>query len=189
MTCKVKGVVMKRGLSMVVVLAWAALVARGATLVQLGLDEMIEKSTAIVRGQVSGSYAATHGSIIYTHYRVQVVERWKGPATAELDIVVPGGSAGGLRMTFPDSPKLTEGGEYVLFLWKGSSGLTNIIGWSQGIFDLKRDREGGTLAARPASRDTMLDAAGRLVKDEPVLMRLQDLRERISSGVVRGARK
>lgn len=179
----------KRGLVKVTVLAWAAVAAQGATLVQLGFDEMIEKSTAIVRGRVSGSYAAMHGSIIYTHYRVQVAERWKGPAAAELDIVVPGGSAGGLRMTFPDSPRLTEGNEYVLFLWKGSSGLTNIIGWSQGIFDLKTAQDGATLAARPASKDTMLDQAGRLVKDEPVLMRLQDLRQRISSGVARGARQ
>lgn len=179
----------KRGLALVSLLTWAALAAQGATLVQLSLDEMIDKSTAIVRGQVSGSYAALHGSIIYTHYRIRVAERWKGPATAELDIVVPGGAAGGLRMTFPDSPKLTEGVEYVLFLWKGSNGLTNIIGWSQGIFDLKADRDGATLATRPASKDTLLDAAGRLVKDEPVLMRLQDLRDRISSGVARGAQK
>ncbi len=172
-------------MALVSLLAWAALAVQGATLVQLSLDEMIAKSTAIVRGQVSGSYVAQSGSLIYTHYRIRVAERWKGPAAAEMDVAVLGGAAGGLRMTFPDSPKLAQGAEYVLFLWKGSSGLNSIIGWSQGIFDIQADRDGTPLAARPASKDTLLDAAGRLVKDEPVLMRLQDLRERILSGVAR----
>lgn len=152
----------------------------GATLERLSLEDMIAKSTAIVRGRVAGSYAARRGPIIYTHYRIQVSQRWKGPEAAELDVVVPGGSANGLRQTFSGAPKLAEGSDYVLFLWTGSSGLTHIIGLSQGIFDLKRDSNGALVALRAATTEVLLDrTTGRAVRDVPLSLRLDDLSRRI----------
>ena len=170
-------------------LACLVALAQAATLRQLSLDNMTEQSTAVVRGRVVGSYAALLGSIIYTHYKIEVLERWKGPESSLLDIVVPGGTAEGFQQSFPGVPRLSEGSEYVLFLWKGSSGLTNIMGLSQGLFDLKRDQGGEATAWRAATAETMLDSAGRLVKDEPVLIRLQALRERVASVLARGVRK
>src|SRR5450759_2270431 len=99
-----------------------------ATLEQLSFDEMVEKSTAIVRGRVVGSYTTSKGSLIYTHYRVLVSERWKGPAASEADLVVPGGTLGRSVQSFPGAPKLAPGADYVLFLWTAKSGLTHIIG-------------------------------------------------------------
>src|SRR6267378_8502474 len=43
-----------------------------ATLERLSLDDMIVKSTAIVRGKVTATYAALSGPIVYTHYNLQV---------------------------------------------------------------------------------------------------------------------
>jgi hypothetical protein len=179
-----------QGLRLFILLTSIGLLGRGATLERLSLDDMIEKSTAIVRGRVTGSYSALHGSIIYTHFTVQVQERWKGAETQQMDVVVPGGTSGVYRQTFTGTPKLTGGGEYVLFLWKGASGLTNIIGLSQGVFDLKRDGKAGeALAVRPAAAEVMLDSSGRAVKDEPVQMRLHALRERITTTLARGGGK
>lgn len=178
---------MNRHIISAVLLALAGLPGLAATLQRLELEEMIEKSTAIVRGQVAGSYARVHGPVIYTHYRIRVVERWKGADAAEVDVVVPGGVADGLRQRFPGAPKLAEGSEYILFLWTGSSGLTNIMGLSQGVLNLKRDQAAGLVASRAATTETMLDSAGRLVRDEPLRMRFEELRGRVSAAMARGA--
>jgi hypothetical protein len=163
--------------------AWAA------TLQRLELDEMAGKSTAIVRGRVTSSYARFHGPAIYTHYRIQVLERWKGADAPEIDVVVPGGIADGLRQTFPGAPKLQAGSEYVLFLWTGASALTNIMGLSQGIFDVQRDIAGNVYAARAATAEGMLDAAGALVRDEPVRMKFDEMRGRVRAAMAGGVRR
>lgn len=165
------------------------LLLQAATLERLSLDEMTQKSTAIVRGRVTGSYAAQRGSMIYTHYQVDVSERWKGADTGGTEIVVPGGVAGGLRQAFSGVPRLGTGREYVLFLWTGPSGLTHLIGLSQGVFDLSRDAGGEWTAYRPASSEVMLDRDGNPVRDRAVTLRLNDLRQRVGRGTGTGGRK
>src|SRR5882672_10248647 len=100
---------------------------RGATLEQLSLDEMIAQSTSIVRGKVTGSWAAFSGPVIYTHYTVQVVERFKGVGQTTIEVVVPGGVANNMRQSFAGAPELNTGDEYVLLLWAGKDGATQII--------------------------------------------------------------
>ncbi|HEX8984363.1 MAG TPA: hypothetical protein VF767_02990 [Bryobacteraceae bacterium] len=170
------------------VLLFASLLS-AATLEQLSLDEMTQKSTAIVRARVTGSYAAVSGSIIYTHYRVSVSERWKGPEAAELDVVVPGGAAAGQRQSFSGAPKLAGDSEYVLFLWTGTRGLTHIIGLSQGVFNVSRGAGGELDVYRAASGEMMLDSAGRPVHDQSISFRMSDLRNRVSRVVAKGAVK
>lgn len=166
----------------------AALSAGAATLERLTLDEMIAKSTAIVRGRVVATWAAPRGAVIYTHYRIQVSERWKGPQAAQVEVVVPGGVAGGLRQSFSGAPRLAEGAEYVLFLWTGANGLTQIIGLTQGLFDLTRDTSGAMVAVRRATSETLLDpSTGRPVQDEPLRLRLAELSGRIQSRLAREA--
>jgi hypothetical protein len=152
-----------------------------ATLEQLSFDEMVEKSTAIVRGRVVGSYTTSKGSLIYTHYRVLVSERWKGPAASEADLVVPGGTLGSMRQTFPGAPQLAQGSDCVFFLWTAKSGLTHIIGLTQGLFNVKTDAKGATLAVRGASGETMLDrATGKPVTEETLSLSMAEMNTRIS---------
>jgi hypothetical protein len=157
-----------------------SLCASAATLEKLTLDEMVQKSTAIVRGQVLSSSAAAHGSLIYTHYRIQVTERWKGAEAGVMDVVVPGGTANGMRQNFAGAPSLARGGEYVLFLWTGPSGLTHVVGLTQGLFSVRRDPKGDAVAWRGATGEPMLDGSGRLVKDAPMLFRLGELSGRVA---------
>ncbi|HVX66875.1 MAG TPA: hypothetical protein VHA11_09755 [Bryobacteraceae bacterium] len=178
---------MLRGLTFgAAVLLFAALLP-AATLEQLGLDEMAERSTAIVRAHVASSYTAASGPMIYTHYRVSVSERWKGPDAAELDVVVPGGAVGRQRQSFSGVPRLSSGREYVLFLWTGRSGLTHIIGLSQGIFDVVRGADGALEVTRAASGELMLDAAGRPVREQALTLHLSDLRVRVNRAIGKGA--
>ncbi|HEV3332573.1 MAG TPA: hypothetical protein VG096_16400 [Bryobacteraceae bacterium] len=155
----------------------------GATLQRLSLNDMIAKSTAIVRGTVTGSKAYASGPIIYTHYAIQVTERYKGGAQDGQDVAVPGGSTNHLRQSFPGAPELTAGQEYVLFLWTGPSGLTQIIGLTQGLFTLSTTAS-GTTATRPPAAEMMLDSgSGQQVKDQTLSMTLGELRTRVTSAL------
>lgn len=162
--------------------------ARATTIERLSLDEMIVKSTAIVRGRVISSHAAIHKGLIYTHHSIQVLERWKGPAQSTVDVVVPGGKANGLRQSFSGAPVLTEGAEFLLFLWTGKSGLTHVIGLSQGALNLTHDAKGEVVVARSAAAAVMLDSkTGKQVTDTGFVMRLKEISDRISSTLAREA--
>ncbi len=153
----------------------------GATLQCLSMNDLAGKATAIVRGRVSGSRAAFQGSTIYTHYQIDVLERWKGTNGSTVDLMLPGGVASGYRQTFSGVPQLVSGKEYMLFLWTGKSGNTQLMGLSQGMFELVKDSSGQTMMTRPAASEMMLDDRGRPVQDRPVRMRLLDM----TDGVIR----
>jgi len=153
---------------------------QSATLERLSLNDMIQKSTAIVRGTVTGSHVAQQGALIYTHYTVHVTERFKGPAQASVDIVVPGGTFNNIRQSFAGTPSFRAGDDYVFFLWTGSSGLTHIIGLTQGLFALSGGPAANPIAKRAASSEVVLDpTTGRQVKDQTLTMNLSNLRSLI----------
>jgi hypothetical protein len=172
-----------------------ALVAGGGgatTLQKLGLEEMIQQSTGIERAKVTGSHAARLGTDIYTYYRLEVLESLKGAIQRE--IAIPGGAADGHRQVVAGAPELTNGQEYVLFYWTSKSGLTQLLGLSQGLFSERADVAGNPLLVRPAATETMLGRDGTPVKDQPMNLRLSDMRTRIrtvlSSGTLaRGVSK
>lgn len=159
--------------------------AQAATLERLSLDEVIGKSTAIIRGRVTGSNPAQHGQVIYTHYTIAVSEQMKGSVTGLADVVVAGGTIGRTTQTYPGSPGLTIGQEYVFCLWKSKSGLTHVMGLSQGLFDVGKDASSGEVTiSRGATDSVMLDGAtGRPAMDRPVRMRLRDFNTRVTSAV------
>lgn len=168
----------------------APLLLPAATLEKLSLEEMSRKATAIVRGRVLSSYGAQHGPLIYTHYRIQVSETWKGAIPSGLEVVVPGGAVRGLRQTFSGAPVLAPNTEYVLFLWTGANGLTRVIGLTQGMFMVTRGSNGELMAYRPAATDAMFDrAAGRMVRDEPLTLRMRELRQRVAASAAAGGRR
>lgn len=180
---------MVRGIKVGVLALLLAMLLQATTLEKLGLQDMTQVSTAIVRARVTGTYAAAQGYLIYTHYQLQVVERWKGAEASVLDIVVPGGTAKGLRQSFLGTPKLVAGREYVLFLWTGPSGRTQITGLSQGVFDLQSDAHGETVASRAASAEVMLDAAGHPAHEDALTLQLSDLHHTVSRALAEGGRK
>ncbi len=158
---------------------------QGSTLQQLSLDDMIQKSTGIVRGKAHVTGASFRGSIIYTHYQVQVSETYKGFAAPQWDVAVLGGVANGFQQRFAGSPTLTEGEDYVFFLWTSKTGLTQIIGLSQGLFAVT---PGATspLVVRAASTEQMVNAQGQQVTDSDIKMQLSDLRSRIQKSISTG---
>jgi hypothetical protein len=136
---------------------------------------------------VVGTSTSFTGSTIYTHYKLQVTETWKGSAAAE--VMLPGGVANGYRQSIPGVPALTVGTEYLLFLWTSSqTGITHLVGMAQGLFHLSTQADGSTLATRPLVGELMLDANGRRVADQAVVMNLTAMRTQVSQTAARPIR-
>jgi hypothetical protein len=133
-----------------------------------------------VRGKLVSASAMFHGPVIYTHFKIQVSERYKGAAAASEEFMVPGGSANGYTQDVAGSPDLSLGHEYVLFLWKGPSGNTQIIGLTQGVFTLPAAAATDPTATRAPTTELMIDrSTGQAIKDERLILKLSDLRSRI----------
>jgi hypothetical protein len=151
----------------------------GATLERLTLTDMVVKSTAVVRGKVLSSHAAFTGSLIYTHYRVQVTESLKGGQNGVIDLAVPGGVANGIRQAVSGAPEFQPGDDCVFFLWTGKAGITQVIGLTQGLFRVT-DSAGDPALTRTPGNELMLDkTTHQPVKDSPLHMKLSDLRSTI----------
>jgi hypothetical protein len=165
------------------ILAYGAVALPAATLERLSLDDLIGKSTMIVRGKILNSYTATSGPVIYTHYRIQTSETLKGTPNGVVEIQLPGGISGNLRQTFAGVPQFKSGDEYVFFLWTGKSGSTQVLGLTQGLFSVAPGGGKDPLTTRTASHEVMLErGSGKQVKDQTLTMHLSELRARIQSG-------
>ncbi len=168
-------------------LSLAACMAPAATLERLSLEEMTARSTAIVRGRAVSNSAVQIGSIIYTKTRFEVLERWKGPEGAAVDVMEPGGTlsspAGQITQSFPGVPRFAPGREMVLFLWTGPSGRTQIIGLTQGAFEVSRNASTGEMeTSRNPSGELMLEpGSGKPVEDHPISMPLRRLERHVRS--------
>src|SRR5579864_9272023 len=133
----------------------------GSTLRQLSLDDMIRQSTTIVRGKAQQTSTSFHGSMISTHYRIQVTEILKGTAASQIDIGVPGGGVGGVDQRYAGAPSLSSIQDYVLFLWTSKSGLTQVIGLSQGMFAVIANAAKQPVIVRAAATERMLNSTGQ----------------------------
>lgn len=161
-------------------LTLAGVTAGATTLEKLSLDDMVQKSTAIVRARATGSSSILRGSMIYTVYRLQVAEVLKGsmpPGAAEVH--VPGGTYGRYRQSIAGSPVLEPGVDYVLFLWTSPRGLVQVIGLSQGVFEVKQGASGEPVLVRGRIDAEFVDAAGRAAVDTGMSVSLGSLRESI----------
>src|SRR6185437_8456192 len=169
----------KRHFSIALVLTFCSMPLQCATLERLSLNDMIAKSTAIVRAKVGDSYTSFSGPVIHTHYKLQSAEVLKGEAAAAL--VIPRGVANGQRKFFAGAPELQKGDEYVFFLWRGPDGLTQVTGLTQGLFRL-RDSSSNPALTREASHELMLDRkTARPVQDQTLSMHLKELRSQVQA--------
>ena len=158
--------------------------AGATTLVKLSLDQMVAQSTDIVRGRVSNCLAVQRGATIVTGCVVRVSERLKGQTAGTMSIAIPGGTVRGargrnIRQVIAGAPDLNEKQEYLLFLWTGRSGVTQLIGLSQGALEISVS--GGLPVAQraPISTAGFEDGQGHEVDDDGVKVSLDSIRQRV----------
>ncbi len=165
--------------------AWVP--ADATTLQQLSLGEMAQKATAIVRAKVTGSVEVLRGTDVFTVYQLETLETVKAPnGIKPTDVAVPGGISGGLRQVVTGAPVLHAGQEYVLFLWTSRSGLTQLMGMSQGLFAVERRTAGDAIATRAAADEQILDSAGRAVRDETLSLPWAELKSKVMKTLTAG---
>lgn len=167
------------------ILLAAALTGGATTLEKLSVEEMVQKSTAVVRARASVSSAVQRGSMIYTVYRLQVSEVLKGSVPPSAEVYVPGGTYGRYRQSIAGSPVLEPGREYVLFLWASPRGLVQVIGLSQGVFQVKTAAGGEALLVRSKIEAEFVDRMGREVEDSGLRLPLARLRDMIAKTAAR----
>jgi hypothetical protein len=171
-----------RALAILVFIAHSWVPARATTLQKLTLGEMVEKSTSIVRAKVTASRTTLRGSDVYTVYRFETFEALKGQnGSTPTEVAVPGGIAGGVRQVVAGAPVLLAAHEYVLFLWTSRSGLTQLMGMSQGLFAVERTTPGVILTTRAAAGEQMLDSAGHATRDEALSMPWAELKAKVTA--------
>lgn len=161
--------------------ALLAVALQATTLEKLSVDAMVEKSTAIIRAKILSSDGELRNGSINTRYQVLVQEVWKGSTSLrQLELFVPGGLANGMRQSVPGAPVLESGEEYLLFLWAGASGRQQIIGLSQGLFNVVREEDGGLQLERPGAKEMMLDPkTGRPILDASIRMPFGEMKTRV----------
>jgi hypothetical protein len=173
-----------RALAIFVFFASAWVPAEATTLQQLTLGELAQKSSAIVRAKVTGSSGVLRGRDVYTIYQFEPLETVKPrDGTAPAEVALPGGVAGGMRQVVAGAPVLRAGQEYVLFLWTGRSGLTQLMGMSQGLFAVERTTAGDVLTTRPAAGEQMLDGTGHAVHDAGLSMPWSELKAKVTKAL------
>lgn len=125
-----------------------------ATVVQLNLEQMVDRSDKIFRGTVldarEGTVDAGGGKLPVVTYRIRVddeikgtFQEVKGVRIAEVRMLgklKPAAASAGVRAVSPLSelPRLQVGQDYLLLLTPESAiGLSNTVGLGQGRFELK----------------------------------------------------
>ena len=160
-----------------------------STLQRLSLNDMILKSSMIVRGTVQpGTSASMRGALIYTHYELSITTVYKGTQTPgqTVDVAIPGGVMNAIHQPVAGAPMLNAGQDYVMFLWTSRSGFTQVIGLSQGLFNVSKNAQGQLIVSRGAANAVMLDGAGNPVSDSNLQMPLADLTSTIQNVLAGG---
>jgi hypothetical protein len=189
MVCNVQNNVRTMRLAAVILGLGVCAPTFAATLEKLTVTEMAQQSTMIVRGRMTGCTGETRGSIIYTRCGVAVTETWKGTPKSRVEFLVPGGRVQNLTQTFTGAPKFGANEQYVLFLWVGRSGVPQIIGLSQGVFDVSLSSSGTPLVRREPTTEMIVDSKGKQIRDEGVSMTVSALRGLVDQALTGGVQK
>lgn len=167
---------------------FALVPAQATTIRSASLDDLIQMSTSVVRGQVVGTSTSMRGSMVYTHYTVKVLDRWKGAATAQVDVQVPGGAYNGIQQNVAGSPQLALGAQYIFFLWTGPSGANLPLGLSQGVLDVASDAAGNLIVERqPIEALALNPNSVRPAGQDSLRMKLGDFSVRVAGALKGGA--
>lgn len=155
---------------------------QAATLERLTIEQMAQQATAVVRGHVGEARAERFGALVYTLHGLEAAEQWKGAPTEGLEIAVPGGTYEGVTYSFGGTPELQPGEEYLLFLWTGPSGRTQIVGLSQGVFRVLQSAN-GVVVKRAESQDSVFAGEEEAKGSQVLETTLDQLRARVRAAL------
>jgi hypothetical protein len=141
--------------------------AAQATLVPaLSLRSLIDQSEIIVHGRVTRSWAAWDSAhkYIWTHYRLEIIDRVKGNPGHSVTLSEPGGSLDGVNMSISGAPGYGVGETAIVFLYRTPVGYLRATGYAQGKYTVtpemrvRSNRKGLELLPRDSADGVPLSA-------------------------------
>jgi hypothetical protein len=84
-----------------------------------------------------------------------------------------------MHQVYSGAPTFVPGQDYILFLWTSRSGLTQVMGLSQGLFSVNMV-SGVPTVTRAATTQNLLSAAGQSISDTNFSMSLASFRANIN---------
>jgi hypothetical protein len=157
-------------LATIATLAALAAIAWGlpamAAMVQVPLEDSIERSDLVIRGRVLDQRCAwsDDGRWIVTLVRVQVVETLAGePQGAEVTVRVPGGVVDGIGLGVSDMPSFAPDEESILFLQASPGGQTYAV---TDHFQGKNTLVDGRVVERDLPDDEFLGQVRAIVREQ-----------------------
>ena len=114
-----------------------------ASVTTMGLEQIVQASTDIVRGHVTNQESRWNetNTQLVTLTTVAVDEQIKGRAPAMVVVEQPGGTVGNSRSEVAGTVRFHVGGDYVLFLepTRLNPSRRQVVGMSQGAYRIYRD--------------------------------------------------
>jgi hypothetical protein len=112
---------------------------RSTTLLKMSNADLAIDADAIVQGEVTSTWSelGENGRYIYTYGTVAVDQVIKGAQEKEYIVKTPGGRIGEAAMEAPSAPTFKVGDEVILFLLDDPSFESNVLGWEQGLFNIR----------------------------------------------------
>jgi hypothetical protein len=109
------------------------------------LDELAGEADLIVHARVARVDARQAAGTLRVERVVTlaVVRALKGSPGETVQLVLPGGTYGRYRTVVPGVPEVAEGEEAVLFLRPSPTGVTHLVGFSQGVMRVRIDPSTG----------------------------------------------
>lgn len=142
--------------------------ARAAVVELVPMDRLASRSELILDGVVEAQRVVSLGGRLHTVSRFRPLSAYKGQPAAAVEVVTPGGAAGGLGQRVFGAPQLALGEEAVLFLER-SPGLGkaffSIAGFHQGKFRVERSANGVSFSQSSAG---ISSRSGERASLEPV---------------------
>jgi hypothetical protein len=152
---------MKHWIVVCAALALAAGAPAGAsTFLEVSHEELVEKADAIVQGRVIdvASFWNRQGTVIMTEAVVEVEDTILGRDRSHVRVVTFGGTVGDYRIVAEGFPTFEKGQRVLVFLEparRGEDGAQRVLGYRQGEFDIRQDKEGREIAVAAWEADTV----------------------------------
>ncbi|HYO13861.1 MAG TPA: hypothetical protein VE685_11765 [Thermoanaerobaculia bacterium] len=181
---------MKRLVSLVLLLALAAMPAMASTFIKMNQKDLVRDSAAVIQGEVVqvNSFWEPTGTIIVTEALVKVEDVVFGNAPSVAVVRTAGGEVDGFYIEAHGFPVFKAGERVLLYLEPERDGYSRVTGYRQGQYQIVRDKAGVEYAV-PTYEDAagLVGADGRPAPVEKTI-RLDVLKETIRGEARRAGR-
>jgi hypothetical protein len=167
--------------------------AEATVMVRLTRAELVDRADLVVRCVVEEQTSRWNedGTRIITLSRLRVLAFVKGQGPSELVLRQFGGTVGADTLRVPGDGRVARGGEFVLFLRRGTGGVVYLSALAQSAYTVGRDAQGAPTAQRTLDEVTFAvpqgDRVVYLEAGEEPAEPLQRLLDEVAARV-RGAR-